>query len=468
MPLRWPTWQAPPRVLRALDGAVFAAYTAAVSVGVMHHEPWADEAQAWLIARDMPFWKMLLSEMHYEVSPGLWHALLWVAQHWFHAPYAALGWIGAAFAIAGAALLIFAAPFPRIVRYLMASSYVVVYQYAVISRPYSMLLVFGAAAAIFYRRREPIALAVSLVLLCGGSLHGAILAGGIAFAALWRAFFQWKTLDHPARVRHWQALAIVSAAFVLVVLLAYPPPDLAAYSHRPGGGMEKLLDTLNGVLIEPWYAAAALLIIFFAWRRELPMLVAGVGGMLAFHSFAYGGPHHEGTIVIAIIVALWMAWPHPEDAKPRWFRPAATLVLGLMFGVQTYWAVDSWRNDYRLPYSGAADAARYLRSVNADPAQTCGLGFGITALHPYFPAGHLANWPYAYMHQSKSVESTIDRPDFSECPAYLVLVEWSSNPDPNGLLPKHGFNLVHTSPGHMFFKEFYWAQQTYLIYRRAP
>src|SRR5581483_4155917 len=85
-----------------LDGAMLAAYASFVLVGVTHHEPWADEAQAWVMARDLPLGKLLFNEMHYEVSPGLWHAILWVAQHFFHAPYAAIDWIGAVFAIAGA------------------------------------------------------------------------------------------------------------------------------------------------------------------------------------------------------------------------------------------------------------------------------------------------------------------------------------------------------------------------------
>ncbi len=466
---RWLRWQAPPRVLRALDGVVFAAYTAIVSIGVVHHEPWADEAQAWLIARDMPFWKMIFSEMHYEVAPGSWHALLWVAQHWFHAPYASFGWIAAAFAIAGAALLIFAAPFPRIARYLMASSYVVVYQYAVVARPYVMLLVFGAAAAIFYRQRKPLPLAVAIVLLSGGSLHGAILAGGIAFAALCRAIEEWKTLDRTARLRYWAAAVMVGLAFVFVVVLAHPARDLAAYGHGlDGGSFMKLFDTLNGVMVEPWYAPTALLILFAVWRRELPMLVAGVGGMLAFHVNFYGAPHHEGAIVIAIILLLWMGWPKQEDPKPRWFTPVAAVVLGLVFAVQTSWAAEAWWNDYRMPYSGAEDAAAYLKSVKADPARTCGQTFAITALHAYFPGTHLANWQASYMHQTKAVERVIDRVDFSKCQDYAVLVAWFMEPDPKGVMAKHGYQLVHVSQGHIFFKQFFWASQTYYIYRRLP
>src|SRR3982751_5529126 len=105
--------------LRLLDAAAIAGYATAVLVAVAHHEPWSDEAQSWVLARDLSWSRMIFHEMHYEVSPGLWQSILWVAQHVFHAPYQAMNWMGAAFAIAGVVLLIFCAPFPRLVRYLM-------------------------------------------------------------------------------------------------------------------------------------------------------------------------------------------------------------------------------------------------------------------------------------------------------------------------------------------------------------
>jgi hypothetical protein len=59
-----------------------------------YHEKWADEAQAWLIARDLSLWRIFSYELRYEGSPGLWHLILWIAQHALDAPYAALGPIG--------------------------------------------------------------------------------------------------------------------------------------------------------------------------------------------------------------------------------------------------------------------------------------------------------------------------------------------------------------------------------------
>ena len=46
-----------------------------MSFTVFHHEPWRDEAQAWLIARDLTFID-IFRQMAYEGTPALWHMIL--------------------------------------------------------------------------------------------------------------------------------------------------------------------------------------------------------------------------------------------------------------------------------------------------------------------------------------------------------------------------------------------------------
>jgi hypothetical protein len=65
---------------------VFGLWLALVGLIHGHHEPWAGESQAWLIARDLDLKKIWFYELRYEGTPGLWHTILWIAQHWFQAP----------------------------------------------------------------------------------------------------------------------------------------------------------------------------------------------------------------------------------------------------------------------------------------------------------------------------------------------------------------------------------------------
>ena len=55
--------------------ALTALFLVRGAVAAAHHELWRDEAQAWLIARDVPL-SRLFAELHYEGHPALWFLLL--------------------------------------------------------------------------------------------------------------------------------------------------------------------------------------------------------------------------------------------------------------------------------------------------------------------------------------------------------------------------------------------------------
>ena len=48
------------------------------AVGMYFHEPWFDEIQAYLIARDASVHDILFHLPHYEGHPPLWHLLLMI------------------------------------------------------------------------------------------------------------------------------------------------------------------------------------------------------------------------------------------------------------------------------------------------------------------------------------------------------------------------------------------------------
>ena len=56
--------------------AVLLIYISLVVIIALKHEPWFDEAQAWLIARDSNLIDLFVTYLRYEGNPGLWHLLL--------------------------------------------------------------------------------------------------------------------------------------------------------------------------------------------------------------------------------------------------------------------------------------------------------------------------------------------------------------------------------------------------------
>src|SRR5579875_2899450 len=90
---------------------ILGAWAAVVCYTVPRHEPWADEAQAWQIAKTMGLRSLFGHYLHYEGSPGLWHGLLWVLSR-IHITYSCMHWVTALIGFSAAALMLLCAPFP--------------------------------------------------------------------------------------------------------------------------------------------------------------------------------------------------------------------------------------------------------------------------------------------------------------------------------------------------------------------
>ncbi len=167
---------------------VLLMFTAIAAVAVWFHEPWADEAQAWLIARDLGI-RGILHQMGYEGSPPLWHLLLWVLIR-LHLPYAALGAVSLTLVAAGMYIWLRWSPLPAPVRLLVPFAFYYQYQYAVVARSYA-LSTFLAFAAVALWRAKPVRIipfGLVLALLAQTNLYGFMIAGGIACAFAWECF----------------------------------------------------------------------------------------------------------------------------------------------------------------------------------------------------------------------------------------------------------------------------------------
>jgi hypothetical protein len=56
---------------------VTAGFFVIALLGILSHEMWRDEHQAWLVARDANSLSQLLDNMNYEGNPALWHFFLY-------------------------------------------------------------------------------------------------------------------------------------------------------------------------------------------------------------------------------------------------------------------------------------------------------------------------------------------------------------------------------------------------------
>ncbi len=175
---------------------------------------------------------------------------------------------------------------------------------------------------------HPERMTVVLALLANLSLHGTILAGCLGLAYLIDAWRARGTFDARVRKKYWICIGVMAAVFVFIVVILKPTPDVGEFVKRAVEPMPpeiqamqptklvKLESTISGAFLDYWIPSA-LFILFAGWwcflRRRLLIFALPVGSLIALYALIHGYAHHHGTVFLAAITALWIAWPGSEE-----------------------------------------------------------------------------------------------------------------------------------------------------------
>ena len=213
---------------------VLLLYIFLLCVVSYYHEPWHDEGQAWLIARDDSIWHLITVTTHYEGHPPLWHFILMLFAK-IGVPFElGIKSINIVFCSIAMWLLICKSPLPFYIRYLLPFTYFFFYQYGVVNRTYSLVMLAVMFAAYYYpsKERHPYKLALALSALCGSMAYGSMLALGIALSWLSdKVVKQYKegqmnikTFVYDSEVKALAMLMLISLFWAYCII---PRPDTA-------------------------------------------------------------------------------------------------------------------------------------------------------------------------------------------------------------------------------------------------
>ena len=134
------------------------------------HESWRDEAQAWLISRDIS-WLNIIKQVKYEGHPWLWFYLLAFFSK-IGLPYFTIkivSWIATNIFVW---ILLNRAPFKKITKVLLIFSTPVLYLYPAIARDYCLIPLAIGLIAVYYQKKteKPIQYILSIMLLANTHL----------------------------------------------------------------------------------------------------------------------------------------------------------------------------------------------------------------------------------------------------------------------------------------------------------
>lgn len=337
---------------------------------ILVHEPWFDEALAWLIARDSSLSEILFTAPHYEGHPSLWHLVLMPFAK-LGAPYElSIGLVSLIFSGIAMALLVYKAPFKRIIRLLMPFTYFMFYQFGVVSRPYCMVMLAIVLMALTYGKKDvhPGRFVLSLWFLCLTCAYGLVIAGGVCIVWLIEMFLKSceasknknsENGEHRGAVRIFIEDHLVKGGKIvwLLGLLAYavfiiyrimPADDAFAVLNAEDSAstsfIVRLLYMLFGLLSDLFItntysygttitvsglgvidvlpsvligAGIMAVLIYMAKKRKMLLLLLVPYSMLIFvMTWLYMSRHHMGIALMYLVFFMWV-YTEKKEAKKR-------------------------------------------------------------------------------------------------------------------------------------------------------
>jgi hypothetical protein len=410
-PIRWfaaesPNDQRARNPLLAPEWIALALYALVLAYAISYHEPWADEAQAWQLARSLSLPALFHKYIRYEGSPGLWHLILWILNK-AHVSYSGMHWFSGMLALAGTAVLVLRSPFPRYLKLSLPFTYFLLFQYAVVARSY--VLVPGILYLIAWRwKKSPIILALLLGLLANLALHAAVISAALAIVYTMERLRAVDLRENESRRQLLLATVLLLGLYAFALWTAWPPHDLPL--SRVRGQSRSFLGfaivSLVWGLCQPWLLSipfwGAIAVCLHA-RRSLFFLFPVVC-FACFSGAVYANFWHVGLLTPLVLCLLWITWPAPGGSLSGQER-VGRAALTLMAATQILWSAYAIAYDHAYAYSpdlataqfltpfvrsGASVAVTYLDEPEGNQA------FDSVGILPYFDHNIFMNQPASF------------------------------------------------------------------------
>ncbi len=389
--------------------AILLVYAGMIAFIVPYHEPWTDETTPWMMMREVSFAQLS------EATHNLGYTMLW---HLMLTPFARAGLpfetiyvIHGIIAVAMVAVVLRFAPFSRTTKLLWTFSNLILYQYAVLARPYSLtsLMLFTVAAIYPLRFTRPMLYAAAVFMLFEGHVIVFMVPCALTAAYLWE---MWR--NGRMEKRQVAAFLLMVAGCLVAVYQLRPPQDPDHMFHgfanlfRGEGFVVGLSDGwLPYALLDASDNRNDLMIIITVLmplliplvvindhiKKTVPVFIFVLAMLWMAYVFMFKFPGtfwHHGLAIQVTLFSLWLASYYKGEAKHQgreWVLINLCLLYGCVLTPFLYY------KDYIYPFSAGKAAAAFIRKNHLEDRIL--ISDRLEAMTPYLPKG-ACNWvPYA-------------------------------------------------------------------------
>jgi len=378
-------------------------------IGILNHEMWRDELQAWMIARDSSSLNDLYRNLRYEGHPGLWYIFLYTITRFTDNP---LAMQLLHLLIAGGTIYVFAkfSPFTRLQKILFTFGYFPFYEYHLISRNYSLgiLLIFLFCNFFTKPKRNYLLLSIILAFLANTNVYGLIIAISWAITIVFEKFFS-KSANSAKRLSFIN-IVILACGITIAIVQIIPPNDakfqgIVKQNLTPINHINYLLFTIlpsvwksyipipnffnynfwnTNILINDnssklvllciCLLSIALLLSAIALFNQKPVvLFAYTFGTCSLIWFAYekffGSLRHHGHLFILFIACIWISNFYPQSnhsvirsikGLSKFISDRKNTYINILLCIHLLSGVYAYSMDLIHPFSASKEVAEFI------------------------------------------------------------------------------------------------------------
>ncbi len=363
-------------------------YALITLVAVLNHEIWADEAQVWLLCKNLSVTE-LIRHLHNEGHPSLLYLLVM--------PFAKIStniifmqlicWL---FMCMATFLLIYKSQFNALIKTAIVLSAGFLYFLPVIARGYSLIPFFTLMAAMLYskRKEQPILYAIPLFFLA--NTH-AIMFGfvGILFVCFLYELIKEKSFSKQNN----SALIIIFLGLLLVVLQLYNTTQSNIHiAYNAENLIPKICKTISFFFINlynnmitttksmllPIVDIPCILVLFLSFftliinlyinnKKLFLVAFSGIGFQFLIYFFIYNPNTYVTRIYCSLIILIFCFWVLYEqnsfnEAQRVSKKQFTTILLTLFFALTMYNGINYYSLELKHNYAGAKETAEYIKN----------------------------------------------------------------------------------------------------------
>lgn len=384
-----------------------------VSAFLLHiHENWRDEAQAWLLARELSP-QELIAQMKYEGHPCLWHFILMpFAKLGF--PYVTTNLISIFFVTLAVAFFLYNSPMHIVLKLVLVSGSALCYFYGAISRSYCLIPILLFLLAALYRERHTKSIQYCFITALLVQTHIIMLPT----AGLISLFFLAETLklysanqNRSSLVKKGCCLCLPLVSFALLLVQVGGATESSAFSVNFSSfsyffrqlGLtcflywgellyEKGALFLTAVLCSACAAGVILAIVMAVRTKDSEALKAmsiaciSIACQLLFSAIIYH--HNQQRYFTFLFIWVWLVWVlWPVNEKRICTSPLVAVFI--LMSLASYLGYADVRNDIAESYSGSKECAEFINaSIPKDAVILQSNTTRFTAVVPYLDEGY--------------------------------------------------------------------------------